>query len=108
MPCAARFARNSLGFPGFFLCATEADSGWHRDSLIVRHAEVRLDGVPKHLGREIAREGSHGYVVFLHRLDVAIARYGDPIFSAFQLRLQIPERLVGLRLGYCSDTAINR
>ncbi len=37
-------------------------------------------------------------IVGLHRLDVAIARHGDAILRAFELRLQIAEILIGLQL----------
>ena len=42
--------------------------------------------------------GAHRDVVALHRLDVAVARHGDAILGAFDLRLQIAEVLIRLQL----------
>ena len=46
------------------------------------------------VGRELARQG----VVFLRRLDEALARHRDAVLGAFELRLQLAEILVGLEL----------
>ncbi len=47
----------------------------------------------------LRREGAHGRVVVLHRLDVALARDRDPVLRALELRLQIAEVLVDLQLA---------
>ena len=53
---------------------------------------VRLAGNLRHRGVEL-----------LHRLDVAVARHGDAVLGAFELRLQVAEILVGLQLRIALD-----
>ena len=47
--------------------------------------------VAEHLRRQVGRELAHRDVVVLHRLDVALARDGDAVLGALELRLQIAE-----------------
>src|SRR3569833_3174702 len=77
---------------------TELHARWRRDRLFVFDAEIGLDLVTEHHGREIAREGTYRHVVILHRLDITIARDGDAVLRALELRLQITEQGVGLEL----------
>src|SRR6185437_3032856 len=77
----------------------EIDLGCGGDRLLVLHAEIRLHGVAEHLGCEVVREGADQPVVLLHRLHVALARHGDAVLGAFQLRLQVLEQAVGLEVG---------
>ena len=59
--------------------------------------EGGLGLVAEHHRREILREAAHEHVVFLHRRDEAVARHGNAILGAFQLRLQILGTAVGSR-----------
>src|SRR5262245_45659499 len=63
------------------------------DGGLVLNLQRRLDVVAEHHRREIRRELAHGDVVILHGVDVAVARDGDAILRAFELRLQIAEVL---------------
>ena len=57
------------------------------------HGEIRLHLEAEHLGGEVGRERAHRHVVVLHRLDVAVARHGDAVLRALELRLQVAEVL---------------
>ena len=63
---------------------------------LVRHGEVRLHLEVEHLRGEVGREAAHGGVERPHRRDVAVARHGDAVFRALELRLQVAE--IGIRL----------
>ena len=76
----------------------EIDRRRRRDLLLVLDREVRLRLVAEDHRGEILREAAHERVVVLHRLDVAVARDGDAVLGAFELRLQILEEPVGLEL----------
>src|SRR5260221_2863298 len=69
-----------------------------RDGLLVLDREGRLFLVAEHHCREVGRELTREDVVFLHRLDEAVARGRDPILGAFELRLQVAEVGVALQL----------
>ena len=60
--------------------------------------KLRLHLVAEHHRGEVDRELAHRHVVVLHRLDVAVARHGDAVLGALELRLQVAEVLVGLEL----------
>ena len=60
--------------------------------------KLRLLLVAEHHRGEVGRERAHRDVVLLHRLDVAVARHGDAVLGAFELRLQVAEVRVGLEL----------
>src|SRR5258706_2244997 len=72
--------------------------GRTRDRLLVLDGEGRLFLVAEdhrgQVGRELAREG----VVFLDRLDEAVARGGDAVLGSLELRLQVAEIRVALQL----------
>src|SRR5262249_11039723 len=76
----------------------EADRGGGGDLLLIGDREVGLDLEAEHLRGDIGREAAHRHVEILHRLDVAVARDGDAVFGALQLRLQIAKVLVRLQL----------
>src|SRR6185312_9678759 len=83
---------------GRWRTGAEIHPGRGGDGLLVVHAEVRLDLVAEHLGGHVVGEGADHRVVLLHRLHVAVARHGDAVLGAFQLRLQVLEQAVGLQL----------
>ncbi|MPM40097.1 hypothetical protein SDC9_86735 [bioreactor metagenome] len=66
---------------------------------LVLHGEIGLGLVAHHHGRQVGGEAACEHVVFLHRLDVAVACHGDAVFRAFQRHAQIAECLVGLEFG---------
>ena len=67
-----------------------------RDFALVLDREVGLGLEAEHHRGQVRREGAHGDVVVLHRLDVAVAGHRDAVLGALELRLQIAE--VGVRL----------
>src|SRR3990172_673210 len=77
---------------------TELHLGRLRQLLFVFHGECRLDGESEEPRGEVARELTHRDVVLLHRLDVTVARHGDAVLRALDLRLEIAEAGVGLEL----------
>src|SRR5512139_2566271 len=76
----------------------EIDRGRPGDGLLVFHREARLGLVAEHHRGEVGGEGTHRDVVCLDRGDVAVARDGDAVLGAFELRLQVAEQAVGLEL----------
>src|SRR5882672_8397614 len=76
----------------------EVDLRRLRHRLLVLDRELRLLLEAEHHRGEVARERAHGDVVLLHRLDEALARDGNAVLGAFELRLQFKEVLVGLQL----------
>src|SRR5579859_6914660 len=76
----------------------EVHLGRGRDFLLVVDGEVRLLLVAEHHRRQIVREGADADIIVLHRLDVAVARHGDAILGAFELRHQIAEQRVRFEL----------
>src|SRR6185369_15638158 len=50
----------------------------------VLHREGRLGLVVEHHRRQVGREAARQHVVFLHRLDIAVARHRDAVFRAFE------------------------
>src|SRR5438309_1188593 len=77
----------------------EIDRRRLRDGLFVFDAEARFHLVAEQHRREVDRELAYEHVVFLHRLDVAVARDRDAVLRAFELRLQVAEVRIGLELG---------
>src|SRR5258708_25043815 len=77
---------------------SEVDLGRPRDRLLVLDGEGGLFLVAEdhrgQVGRELARED----VVFLHRLDEAVARGGDAVLGPLELRLEVAEVCVALEL----------
>jgi len=73
------------------------------DGRLVLDREVGLHVIAEEHRGEVHRELADRDVVVLHRLDVAIARHGDPVLGAFQLCLQVTEVLVRLELGVPLD-----
>src|SRR5450830_303228 len=69
------------------------------DLRLVLHGEVGLDAVTENHRGQVAREAARQHVVFLYRLDVAVACHGNAIFGAFELYPQITETLIRLELG---------
>src|SRR5262249_24305875 len=67
----------------------EIDGRRGRNRFLVFDREIRLGLVAEHHRSEILREAAHVGVVVLNRRDVAIARDGDAVLGAFELRLQI-------------------
>ena len=76
----------------------EVDRRRRADRLLVVDREVGLDVHLEQHRRQVGRERTHGGVELLHRLDVAVARDGDAVLGAFELRLQVAEVLVGLEV----------
>src|SRR5712691_9628337 len=70
-----------------------------RDRLLVLDAEVGLDPVAEHHRRQVDRKLAYQHVVFLHRLDVAVARDRDAVLRALELRLEVAKVRVRLELG---------
>src|SRR5262249_51895006 len=68
------------------------------DFLLVGDREVGLLLVAEHHGRQIVREGADADIIVLHRLDVTVARHGDAVLGAFQLRHQVLEQRVRFEL----------
>src|SRR5690348_2557832 len=66
-----------------------------RDRGLIGHAEVGLDLVAERLRGKVLRELADVGVVILHRLHIAVARDGNAVFGALQLRLQGLEHFVG-------------
>src|SRR6186713_2304410 len=83
----------------------EIDLRRARNFFFVVDRELRFRLVAENHRRQVLRERAHGHVEFLHRLDIAVARDGDAIFGALELRLQVAEVLVGLKLrvGFGDD-----
>src|SRR5262245_17763209 len=77
----------------------EVDRGRPGDRLLVLDREARLRLEAEDLGGEVGRERAHDHVELAHGLDEAVARDGDPVLGALELRLQVAESLVGLELG---------
>src|SRR6202046_831539 len=69
-----------------------------RDFLFVLDREVRLRLVSEHHRRQVGRERTNGHIIVLYRLDIAIARYRDAIFSHLQMRHQVAKHRVGYEL----------
>src|SRR5688572_5138588 len=76
----------------------EINFGRSGDGLLVLDRELRPLLVAEDHRREVGREGAHGGVVLLRGLDEAVARHGDAVLGALELRLQLAEVLVGLEL----------
>src|SRR6266480_487451 len=76
----------------------EIDLGRGRDFLLVRDRKVRLFLVAEHHRRQIVWKGADADVVVLYRLDVAVARHGDAVLGAFELRHQILEQRIRFEL----------
>src|SRR6185503_5068615 len=74
-----------------------------RDRLLVLDRELRLLLVAEHHRRQVGRERAHRDVVLLHRLDEAVARHGDAVLGAFELRLQLEKVPVRLELRVVLD-----
>ena len=70
-----------------------------RDRGFVLDREVGLLFVAEDHRRQVDRKLTHGDVVLLHRIDVALARDRDAILGALELRLQIAEVLVGFEVA---------
>src|SRR3990172_13264918 len=68
------------------------------DLFLVLDRELRLLLEAEQHCRQVAGELAHDEVVLAHRLDETVARHRDPVFGAFESRLQIAEVLVGLQL----------
>src|SRR3972149_9728439 len=97
LPCSSPFLGGSLSLAlGLGRPRPEIYFGCLRDFLFVFYREVGLRFVSERHRRQIGWEGTHGYVIFLHRLDVPVARHRNAVFGAFQLCLQVAE--VGIRL----------
>ena len=60
--------------------------------------KLGLTSMLEHHRRQVGRELAHRRVELLHRLDVAVARDGDAVLGAFELRLQVAEQRVGLEV----------
>src|SRR5882672_10182032 len=84
--------RGSLGL------ALEIDAWRLGELLFVLHREGRLRLEAEHHGGQVARKRAHRDVVFLYRLDIAVARHRDAVFRALELRLQVAEQRIGLEL----------
>src|SRR3984893_12874383 len=69
-----------------------------RDFLFVLDREIRFLLISERYRRQVGRERADCDVVVLHRLDVAVARHRNAIFSAFQLRHQVAKQRVGFEL----------
>src|SRR5712671_29641 len=69
-----------------------------RNFLLVLDREIRLLLVAEHHRRQIVRKGADADVIFLHRLDIAVARHGDAVLGALKLRHQVAEQRVRLEL----------
>ena len=65
---------------------------------LVLDGEIRLHVVAEHLRGQVDRELPDRRVEGLHGLDVAVARHGDAILGALELRLQVAEVLVGFQV----------
>src|SRR6185369_13590309 len=52
-----------------------------RNFFFVVNRELRFRLVAEHHRRQVLREGAHGHVKFLHRLDVAVARDSADVSS---------------------------
>ena len=77
----------------------EAHRRRHRNLRLVLDREARLDLVAKHHRGQVARKAAREHVVVGDGLDVAVARHGDAVLGAFELRHQILEQRVGFELG---------
>src|ERR1700728_4602014 len=69
-----------------------------RNFLFVLDRKIRLLLVSEHHRGQVVRKGADADIVILHRLDVAVARHGDAVLGAFELRHQIVKQRVGLQL----------
>src|SRR3972149_10832917 len=97
LPCSSPSLSGSLSLAlGFGRRGTEIYFGRRSNFLFVFYREVGLLFVSERHRRQVGGEGAHRHVVFLYRLDVAVARNRDAVFSAFQLCLQVAEVGVGL------------
>src|SRR3954469_13795301 len=67
-----------------------------RDGLLVLHRELRFFLEAEHLRGQVGGKRADGHVVILRCADEAIARDRDPVLLALELRLQLAE--VGIRL----------
>src|SRR3954468_9572722 len=76
----------------------EIDLRRDRDFLLVLDRKIRLFLVAEHHRGQIVREGTDADIIVLHRLDVAVARHGDAVLGAFELRHQITEQRIGFQL----------
>src|SRR5689334_2842925 len=76
----------------------EVDLRRRSDRLLVLDRERRLLLVAEDHRGQVHRELADEHVVFLHRLDEAVARCRDAVLGAFELRLQLAEVLVALEL----------
>src|SRR5512139_1511209 len=94
----SRLIRRSVAGCGRRGRRAEIDRGRPGDGLLVFHREARLGLVAEHHRGEVGGEGTHRDVVRLDRGDVAVARDGDAVLGAFELRLQVAEQAVCLQL----------
>src|SRR5204863_4051246 len=69
------------------------------DGLFVLDTEARLHRVAEQHRRQVDRKLAYEHVVFLYGLYVAIARDGNAVLRALELRLQVAEVRVRLELG---------
>src|SRR5258708_3305313 len=76
----------------------EIDLRRRRYFLFVLDREVRFLFVTECHRGQIGRERTHRHIVFLHRLDIAIARHHDAVFGALELRHQIVKQRIGFEL----------
>src|SRR5580698_5608745 len=76
----------------------EIDLRRGRDFLLVLDGEVGLLLVAEPHRGQIVREGTDADVIILHRLDVAVARHGNAVLGAFELRHQIVKQRVRFEL----------
>src|ERR1043166_6887070 len=74
-----------------------------RRRFLVRGESRARAQAQEEFGRQVRRERAHGGIVFRHFLDVAVARDGDAVLRAFELRLEISIVLVRLELGIALD-----
>src|SRR5207247_2003488 len=69
------------------------------DGLFVFDAEARLHRVAEQHRRQVDRKLAYEHVVFLYGFYVAVARDGNAVLRALELRLQVAEVRVRLELG---------
>src|SRR3989338_10119900 len=89
-----RVPRSRLG-----LGRGEIHGGRRGDLGFVGHGEAGLGRIAERDGGQVCGKAAREHVVFLHRLDVAVARHGDAVLGAFQRHAQVAKALVGLQRG---------
>src|SRR3569623_1614204 len=94
------FIRRVPAYIADYMCClfTEIDGGRGRNAFLVFDRERGMHLVAEHLGRQVGRKAARERVVFLHALDVALACDRNPVFGAFELRLQIAEAGIRIQL----------